>query len=334
VEPLGKNLSKADKRMRNRILIGTYFILLFTSAKGAEERLRLNQIQMVGTHNSYHLRPAKEVIESPRGGSLDYGHASLTVQLDAGVRSLAIDIYSTADAFRVLHIPDIDEGANCETLKECLGEISAWSIKHPDHIPLIVFIEVKDLKQPTGDLIPTDTNAMERLEALLWKQFGEKLLTPDEVRGNETSLEHAVLHNGWPLLDSVRGKVLIVLNAPKQLHTYYTSVSPSLHGRAMFVKTEPGQAEAAVVVSNDPASEKTIDWIRKGYLVRTRADTGVKEAAANDIANREAAFASGSHIITTDFPKPTPHPKTGYMVVLPTGAAWRPNPVTAPVKEN
>lgn len=98
----------------------------------------------------------------------------------------------------------------------------------------------------------------------------------------------------------------------------------------MFVKVDPGHPEAAIVVSNDPTADKTADWIKKGYLVRTRADNQVKKAAANDTTHREAAFASGTHIITTDFPTPTPHPKTGYVVSLPGGTPWRENPVTAP----
>jgi hypothetical protein len=288
-------------------LLGLWFILIFsllTVSCTRRSDLRLNQIQIVGTYNSYHLRPSKEVLESQRGASLDYGHAPIRTQLDAGVRSFAIDIYKTNDAFRVLHIPGMDEGSNCETLKECLGEIIAWSNQYPEHIPLIVFIEVKNLKKPTGDLIPMNNAGMDKLESLLWMKIGkDNLLTSDEVRGTESSLEEAVLTEGWPLLDSVRGKIMIVLNAPQPLQSYYSTVSPSLSGRAMFVKVEPGNPEAAVVVSNDTT-------------------------------NRDAAFASGSHIITTDFPSPTPHPRTGYLVALPQGKAWRQNPVSGPNTEN
>jgi hypothetical protein len=321
--------------MLKRIFSGIGFILLIALTGCEEEGIRLNQIQIIGTHNSYHLRPSKEILESPRGASLDYSHAPLRVQLEAGVRSFAIDIYQTEKDFRVLHIPVRDEGTNCETLKECLSEITKWSDQHPEHIPLIVFIEVKNLKQPIGDLVPADRDGMDRLEAMLWKQLtSKKLLTPDDVRGDETTLEFAILNKGWPLLDSIRGKILIVLNAPEALQAYYTATAPSLKGRAMFVKVEPGQPEAAVVVSNDPRSEKTSDWIRKGYLVRTRVDTGVKEAAANDVTNRDAALENGSHILTTDFPLPTPHPKTGYVVALPQGQSWRPNPVTSSIEHN
>jgi hypothetical protein len=188
--------------MLKRIFSGIGFILLIALTGCEEEGIRLNQIQIIGTHNSYHLRPSKEILESPRGASLDYSHAPLRVQLEAGVRSFAIDIYQTEKDFRVLHIPVRDEGTNCETLKECLGEITKWSDQHPEHIPLIVFIEVKNLKQPIGDLVPADRDGMGRLEAMLWKQLtSKKLLTPDDVRGDETTLEFAILNKGWTLLE-------------------------------------------------------------------------------------------------------------------------------------
>ena len=289
--------------------------------------LRLNQIQIIGTHNSYHLRPSREILETR--ASLDYGHAPLTAQLEAGVRSFAIDIYQSNEAFRVLHVPRIDEGSNCETFDECLGEIVAWSNENPEHIPLIVFIEVKHLNQAIDDLTPMTTDGIEELESLLWMKIGEdKLLTPDKVRGTESSLEKAVLTTGWPLLDSVRGQIMVVLNAPERLQAYYTTVSPSLKGRAMFVKTEPGHPEAAVVVSRNAESQETADWIEKGYLVRFRADTGAKEARTNDLAKRDSGLANGCHIITTDFPSVTPHPETGYAVALEDGKSWRVNPVT------
>ena len=295
---------------------------------GAEE-LRLNQIQLIGTHNSYHLRPSKVVLESRRGQSLDYGHAPLFQQLEAGVRSFAIDIYRSETNFRVLHIPNIDDRSNCDTLKECLGEILRWSDRHPEHIPLIVFLEIKNLTSNVGAFRPTTTTDLEALEDQLWMQLGKgKLLTPDDLRGDMESVEAAVLKQGWPKLKAIRGKVILVLNAPVPLQTYYIEGSPLLAGRAMFVKSEPGNPEAAIVVSKDPASDETADWIRKGYLVRARADIGVKEAVANDLTKAQIALAQGCHIVTTDFPSITPHPVTGYFVALPGNKSWRVNPIT------
>src|SRR5215213_8559432 len=66
----------------------------------AQETLRMNQIQFVGTHNSYHsgLAPAEMAVlrkQNPQTAeSLAYKHPSIEAQLDAGVRQLELDVYS------------------------------------------------------------------------------------------------------------------------------------------------------------------------------------------------------------------------------------------------
>ena len=322
-------MTKRAAFCRMIVVIGLF---LATNRLTAEE-LHLNQIQIIGTHNSYHLRPSRNLLMLPQGKSLDYGHAPIYQQLDAGVRSLALDIYKSGDTFRVLHFPGWDERSNCENLKECLGEITRWSDHNPEHIPLIVFIEIKDLKKRNGDLTPMTTGDVDELEDLLWMTIGEdRLLIPDKVRGTAETLEEAILTHGWPRLNECRGNILLQLNGPKALQDYYADVSPTLAGRSMFVKARPGEPEAAIIISNDPQSSKVNELAIKGYLIRTRADTGVKEPATNDTKNRDAAMASGGHIITTDFPHITPHPKTGYLVRFPGGQAWRKNPLTSRIE--
>ena len=184
------------------------------------------------------------------------------------------------------------------------------------------------MKEARGDLLPIDEIGMDRLEAFLWSRVGEKrLLTPDAVRGEATTLEEVILEKGWPSLDEVRGKLVFVLNFRGPLYDYYTDVSPTLAGRAMFTKANPGEPEASIVVAKDLQSTQISDWVRKGYIVRARADTGVKEAVRNDLSNRDAALSKGAHILTTDFPILTPHPETGYKIGLPEDAAWRANPL-------
>jgi len=70
-------------------------------------------------------------------------------------------------------------------------------------------------------------------------------------------------------------------------------------------------------------------YVREGYLVRTRSDIETFEAKMNDMTRAEAAFASGAQIVTTDFYRPGNAYGTGYVVRLPGGGAWRCNPVNA-----
>jgi hypothetical protein len=62
--------------------------------------VRMNQIQIIGTHNSYHsgFAPSAAKLwqqkDPKRFAGLDYRHPSLTSQLDGGVRQIEIDIFA------------------------------------------------------------------------------------------------------------------------------------------------------------------------------------------------------------------------------------------------
>ena len=70
--------------------------------------------------------------------------------------------------------------------------------------------------------------------------------------------------------------------------------------------------------------------VDRGYFVRTRADSGLKPDAPGKLSRRDKAFASGAHIISTDFPTGEPHAETGYTVEFAGGAPARVNPVNGP----
>ena len=69
---------------------------------------------------------------------------------------------------------------------------------------------------------------------------------------------------------------------------------------------------------------------KAGYFIRTRADSGLRAEAPGQPARRDAALASGAHIISSDFPPGESDAKTGYVVAFPDSAAARVNPINAP----
>jgi hypothetical protein len=77
-------------------------IILFCGCALAQSDgdVRMNQIQVIGTHNSYHSGFAPSAAKlwqqkNPKQfAGLDYRHPSLTSQLDAGVRQIEIDIFA------------------------------------------------------------------------------------------------------------------------------------------------------------------------------------------------------------------------------------------------
>lgn len=164
-----------------------HFVALVASplALHAQADVRINQIQIVGSHNSYHtgLTPGVKKLLSAQHPqavrSLDYSHPSLTAQLDHGVRQLEIDVHADAkggryahlaadDAiakagipadppyntdgkmnqpgFKVMHVTGIDQRTSCALFVDCLREVRAWSETHPEHVPLFILVETKEEK--------------------------------------------------------------------------------------------------------------------------------------------------------------------------------------------
>ncbi len=158
------------------------FACLLVLCANAPAQVRLNQIQVIGSHNSYHagLAPSEtawlEKLSPKSAAALDYQHPSLDVQLSNGVRQVEIDIYADVEGgryvhpanlkmiqdvglpadppfdpnglflkpgFKVMHAQDIDYRSNCQPFTGCLGVILNWSKAHPGHLPIFILIETK-----------------------------------------------------------------------------------------------------------------------------------------------------------------------------------------------
>jgi hypothetical protein len=115
----------------------------------------------------------------------------------------------------------------------------------------------------------------------------------------------------------------------------YVAGAPGLVGRLVFANAQPGDTHAAVVISNDPiGGEAAIAaMVRRGYIVRTMADSGTVQARRGDETSMNAALASGAQIVSTDYYRPDPRGNTpgsgwtNYQVRLPGGGPARRNPV-------
>lgn len=313
--------------------------------------VRLDQIQVIGTHNSYHVelppeQLAARVAADPGAAELAYTHLPIPDQLSSqGVRQLELDVFADPDGilwapigtpgFKVLHEEQADPGTTCPTLVACLTQVREWSDAHPRHLPIAVLIELKDGVEVPGppDPVPFTPALTRALDDEIRSVFPEeRLLTPDDVRGAAPTLEEAVLGGGWPLVDDVRGQVLFLLDNKRDL---YLEGNPVLEGRVLFTPSEPGAPDAAFVKRNQPTGENQAaiaDLVRRGYLVRTRADIPVATPVSGDTTRREAALASGAQLVSTDYPVAGMATRwgSGYLAAIPGGAPARCNPQSAP----
>ena len=285
--------------------------------------LRLNHLQIKGTHNSYHLPPEELVVPE-----WDYEHAPLDEQLDSlGVRQVELDVHWDPEAgFRVYHIPLLDGRSTCDTFLECLGILKTWSDAHPGHAPLFVLVEPKDDIDPTP--ITGHYDALDAEILSVWPRT--RLITPDDVRGAHPDLHSALAADGWPLLAACRGKALFQMLDSGDHRTAYLAPDPTLSGRPMFVRGGPGEPWGAFVEIGDATGreDEIRGLVEQGYMVRTAADSTDPEKAALNPARAQAALDSGAHLISTDFPAPGVDGGTTFD--LPGGAPVRCNPVAAP----
>jgi hypothetical protein len=349
-----------------------YLLALGLIAMCATAQLRLNQIQIVGTHNSYHAGISPNEMTylrqtNPRSAdALDYRHPALTVQLDAGVRQLELDVYGDAKGglfanpagpglaaeaglpadppfdptgimkkpgFKVLHVQDIDYRSNCQPFVACLAIIRAWSKAHPGHLPIFVLVENKD-GRPRAEYMttpePLTAETFDALDAEIRSVFPPpEIVTPDDVRGAHKTLEEAILTSGWPTLERARGKIIFLLDQ-RRVGPLYTQGHPSLERRVLFTNAQPGSPDAAFIEVNNATSDPLAipDLVRKGYLVRTMTDPNPAGIRANDTAKRDASIVSGAQILSTDYPYDEGAP-SGYAVRFDHGNV-RCNPVLKP----
>lgn len=343
------------------------------SQQSQDQRIHLNQIQVIGTHNSYNAGFAPSEAKwlqktNPEAfDKLDYAHPSLASQFDGGARQIEIDIAAdprggryahprivalTKDAglqadpdfdpahlmdkpgLKVLHVVDINERSNCQPFTECLRQVRAWSQAHPQHAPIFVLVENKSggVKTITNGAVAPQfvTSDFDELDREIRSVFSPlEMITPDQVRGTYQTLEAAVLAGNWPTLAASRGKVVFLMDQKKS-GPIYTEGHPSLRGRVLFTNATPGEPDAAFVEENEGTPAEIDALVKRGYIVRARADADTAAGRTGDTHRREALLNSGAQFISTDYPRSEPARWTGYTVALPGGLAARCNPVNAP----
>jgi hypothetical protein len=318
-------------------------LFLATAGDSGFDDLPINKVQVIGSHNSYKKAIDTALFsmfkaKNPKAAmGLEYSHVGYGEQLDLGLRNLEIDVYSdekggkyahpkgleweaashpppydpagemNQPGFKVFHVQDLDFRSNSYTFAGCLRQLKAWSDQHKDHYPIYVTMNAKDqeIKSP-GFTLPEKftTEVFDRLDKEIADNLGrDYLITPDQIRGNYSTLESAVLAGHWPTMSQARGKFFFILDEGGEHRDAYIQGHPSLKGRIFFTDSPAGTPEAAFMILNDPKrdADKIHEMVKKGYMIRTRADADTREARANDRTGFTAACASSAQIITTDY---------------------------------
>jgi len=285
------------------------------------QELRLNQIQIKGTHNSYHQQPLIAWHASHK-----YTHLPLTEQLEKrGIRAFELDVHrpSSGQDLVVYHIAAVDSKTSCSKFKDCLKELKNWSDQHPNHVTIFVWIEVKDA---TGGPKFADFN---RVDAEIRDILGDRVLTPDELQNGHESLQVAVQKDGWPSVEAARGRFVFMLDQDDRTPTVYLKGN-SLEGRVMFPRAneETLNSPWAVVAKTGPGSFHNAA-LQKNFMLSVNL-CSPENKAAECVTRLQNSLAAGTQILMDDFEGDSPKQSLdGYYLQLREQLTANCNPVTA-----
>jgi hypothetical protein len=253
-----------------------------------DQRVHVNQIQVIGSHNSYHAGFApseRKLLEAHRPKalrSLDYKHAPLADQLSSGVRQIEIDIFNDPEGgkfarpaivnmvsaahlppdpdfdpdhemekpgFKVMHVQDLDERATCHTFLKCLTQVRGWSKQHPGHLPIFILVETKE-----G--VPSEMPNAPKGD----------VFTPQIFDAVDAEIRSVFRSDEMITPDQVRGDSA-TLNEAIRTHGWPTLAQA--RGKVIFLLD---QAHAAPVYAQGHSS-------LRGRLIFTNSEPGLPEAA-------------------------------------------------------
>ncbi len=161
-----------------------------TACQKAINELKINQIQLLASHNSYRIRTYEPIFEALleldslfppeyNPNQWDYTHPTLDVQFsEHDIRGIELDIFADPDGrfsnrtgmtmaqeptesgipelqepgFKLIHVADFDFMTNYYSLVSGLTALKNWSDAHPNHIPIFVNIEPKE--SSVTDILP------------------------------------------------------------------------------------------------------------------------------------------------------------------------------------
>lgn len=176
------------------------------SQTASDNAVRMNQVQVIGSHNSYHagIAVSESRLVNEKNPTLyqafEYRHRPLDQQLNSGIRQIELDIYADSaggryahpggpaavaaaglpadpafdpqgimnkPGFKVMHVQDLDYRSTCQPLIACLQIVRSWSKAHPKHVPIYILLETKQTDLPPQyHALPTEKFTSSTFDAL------------------------------------------------------------------------------------------------------------------------------------------------------------------------
>ncbi len=322
-----------------------FTLLLFTSGCAHRvpgfESARLDQVQFIGTHNSYHIEPDaalrvlwqdKKQSHAPAHQALMYTHMPLEAQARLGIRFFELDVH-------------LDETGNAYSAAEFLAPMVAAGLEPdgPFDTDAVlskpgtkVFHTRADMRSTcllladclseledwldghpsAGPLIvqiePKQLLATSVDPSRSWQILEQDILAavpasrifrPGELSAELQDLRSAARAGRWPAISSLAGKFVFILNGSSADTVSYAEAMATKSVGILFPALSDAEDPMAAFVSrNDSASPDIPGLVAAGQIVITYADWRTHAARDNDTRGKDAAFGSGAQLIATDYP--------------------------------
>lgn len=340
-------------------------VAAFPATSSRADALRLNEIQVIGSHNSYHQSPPPAVLavignfRKDAVEAWNYTHPPLGQQLtDAGLRQFELDVYADpkgglfADplgpklarlsgsnppsfdpsgelkkpGFKILHVPDLDCWSNHPTLDSALAEFRAWSDANPRHLPVMILLECKDAAHPP---LPTQPVPFTR-ERLLELEAAILAMLPRE----KLICPDDIRKDSPTLREAVTGRGWPALDDCRGKFLFTLDNADAIRDR--YLEGNPSLEGRILFVSAPDETHPAAAWfkcndpVREFETIQSRVKRGflVRTRADDDrpdARTRERALESGAQWISTDLF--SDKLPAASRVAFPDGEKVRANPV-------
>lgn len=227
-----------------------------------------DQVWQLGSHNSFWIerQGGDPFASGPKERILDQLFADR-------MRSLEFDVHhgTTPHDFRVYHAVPGD--SLCGSLQECLGMVRLFHRTMPQHHPIIIYLEFKELFQPLFD----EDYTPEDLDRILDAELGPLIYRPAEflepcaAAGIKTLAECAT-SAGWPSVAELRGRFIVAPLGNWNMYGGLNSVDWVTYATAVDISARTG-----------------FPMISSWHLDRTNLDASEQERISDDAMR--AAYA-------------------------------------------
>lgn len=245
--------------------------------------LPYNQVSFKASHNSYDRD--ETLVEQLAWDSIQ--------PWQGGCRGLELDINESGEGHQwsVGHVGGYS--SNERQLSQFLAELSAWSRANYGHDVVTLYLDLKEVHE----------GFQYALDSYILSYLTQPIYRPVELMGSYDTLEKGAEGNGWPTLNALKGKFIVVLSGDADAKEAYAHDNP--RARLCFADKNFGEDEAphsqSRVFFNYDLSERNYDeWGPVFTAQATRSQTIMRGYVINEGDFWGDALASGANLLTTD----------------------------------